>query len=528
MSSKPASYAISERFLNQIWIHQRFPASNLKTDDGKPVSILSPGKLNRDGGPDFRGARIRIGGVLYTGDVELHGRYREWTGHRHNLDPKYNSVILHVVLRANPGRTSPMTRAHRRIPVLVLGDYLNVSGDHAPAGASADEGGERPERIRCYGLNGIVDDASLKSWLLKLATDRIELKGRRYSERLRELAGSHRPRVGEPGREYDDLPFGLYPGELPPPNLDCDLPEANRDGLWEQLMYEGIMEALGYGKNQALFLRLARNLTLRTIAGNFMPPGGGDVSPRLEAAFFRISGLLSETPSKPEKESAKHMKLLRNLWTLSGECYTGEMISAAEWQFFRLRPENFPTLRLAGAARLIPRLIRKGFFGYILQMVRGDVLSARQRYSILEDLFVVRADSFWSNHYRFGERARGELKTLIGKSRAAEIIVNSIVPVCHLHARVNKDTMLEEGTAMLSAECPPGGENSSTTAIAGQLVRRRFVLDSALLHQGALQLHKFYCMEERCSECEVGRVVFRGRTGSTGSHLPSQAGRNIS
>ncbi len=88
MSSKPASYALSERFLRQIWIHQRFPASNLRTDDGKPVSILSPGKLNRDGGPDFRGARIRIGGVLYTGDVELHGRYREWSGHRHDRDPK--------------------------------------------------------------------------------------------------------------------------------------------------------------------------------------------------------------------------------------------------------------------------------------------------------------------------------------------------------------------------------------------------------------------------------------------------------
>jgi hypothetical protein len=191
------------------------------------------------------------------------------------------------------------------------------------------------------------------------------------------------------------------------------------------------------------------------------------------------------------------------------------MIGASEWQFFRLRPENFPTLRLAGAARLIPRLIRKNFFGYILQIVRGDVLSVRQRYSTLESLFTIPAGSFWSTHYRFGERAREEVKTLIGKGRAAELIVNSVIPVCFLHARVYGDIMLEEGASMLSEECPATGENCAISAIADQLIRGRFALDSAMLQQGALQLHKFYCTQNRCSECEVGKVVFRGRTSAT-------------
>jgi uncharacterized protein DUF2851 len=528
MSSKSNSCTISERFFRQTWIHQQFRLSDLRTVDGRPVNILSPGKLNTDGGPDFRGARIRIGGVLYGGDVELHRRYREWVEHRHNRDPKYNSVILHVVLQGDSRKAPPLTRSLRSIPVLILGGYLTPCAVSTRNTSIPGEGAERLPRIRCFGLNDSVETARLKSWLLRLASDRADLKIRRFAERLRELAGDQRLQVGEHRSEYGELPFGLHAGELPEPEEEYGAIDFSREALWEQLMYEGIMEALGYGKNQGLFLRLARNLTLRLIAGNFMPAGPGDGAPKLEAALFRISGLLNPPPSTSEKESARYMKLLRNLWTLCGDCYTGEMIGAGEWQFFRLRPENFPTLRLAGAARLIPRLIRKDFFGYMLQIVRSDVLAVRQRYAILENLLTVPAGPFWSTHYRFGERAGKGVKTLIGKGRAAEIIINSIIPICLLHARIYKDAMLEEGASMLSGECPPAIENGATSAIGNQLIKGRFALDSALLQQGALHLHKFYCTEERCSECEVGKVVFRGRTGLTGALLPSRAGRSTS
>jgi hypothetical protein len=188
------------------------------------------------------------------------------------------------------------------------------------------------------------------------------------------------------------------------------------------------------------------------------------------------------------------------------------VLNGAELQFFRLRPENFPTLRLAGASRLIPKLIEKSFFKYTIQIVKSDVLGVGQKYAILEQLFTVPAGSFWSRHYRFGERARKEVKTLIGKGRAAEIIVNSVIPVCLLYARTFRDRILREGTLALLDHCPPAIGNRATTAIEEQLITGRIALDSAVLQQGALQLYNYYCLDERCGECAVGRVVFNGHT----------------
>src|SRR2546422_5417264 len=97
MSSRSKPFAISEQFIRQLWKNQRFTSSNLKTVDGKPIEILFPGKPNQDGGPDFTGARIRIGSVLYSGDIEIHQRYGDWRAHHHNPDPENKLVILHLV-----------------------------------------------------------------------------------------------------------------------------------------------------------------------------------------------------------------------------------------------------------------------------------------------------------------------------------------------------------------------------------------------------------------------------------------------
>src|SRR5205809_1104272 len=127
MAKRNPSRHIPERFLRQLWKNQQFQTTSLATTDGRSIEVLSPGKTNRNGGPDFTGATIRIGGTLFRGDVELHQHAEEWTTHLHQADAKYNSVILHVVFEARHARSLPSTESRRTLPVLVLSSYLNPS-----------------------------------------------------------------------------------------------------------------------------------------------------------------------------------------------------------------------------------------------------------------------------------------------------------------------------------------------------------------------------------------------------------------
>src|SRR4051812_5271681 len=117
---------IPERFLRQLWKQTAFRTDSLLTPEGQPVEIISSGTLNTDGGPDFSGARVRVGGTLYRGDVELHRSVTEWKLHSHHLDPKYNGVILHVVLHGSASERSLPTLSKRIVPVLMLEPYLST------------------------------------------------------------------------------------------------------------------------------------------------------------------------------------------------------------------------------------------------------------------------------------------------------------------------------------------------------------------------------------------------------------------
>src|SRR5258707_1379198 len=113
MAKRNPSRHVPERFLRQLWKNQQFQPLSLTTADGRTIEVLSPGKPNRNGGPDFRDASIRIGGTLFRGDVELHQHAEEWTTHLHQEDPKYNSVILHVVFDSRHARKLPSTESRR-------------------------------------------------------------------------------------------------------------------------------------------------------------------------------------------------------------------------------------------------------------------------------------------------------------------------------------------------------------------------------------------------------------------------------
>lgn len=501
----PTSLHIPERYLRQIWKYQHFNTKNLFTADHRSIEILSVGTQNDDGGPDFRNAKIKIGGTTYIGDVELHQSLEEWEKHAHHLDAKYNSVILHVVFQGSPASKS-LTKSKRPIPILILEPYLSDKHRLSWRQMMLNERAERLSTIKCYGANKDIEASVIKKWIEKLAVERMELKVRRFEERLKEMVDTQRPALKEPSARYDDAPFGLNPEDLPPPDPKYTQKDFSKKALWEQLLYEGVMEALGYSKNQLPFLKLAKNLPLHYFKDT-VPSSHDEAVLHYEALFFGAAGLLPPSSAMNDAESKVRVHQLKQLWKEFSAQYRGVQMNEGEWQFFRLRPDNFPTVRLAGAARLVQRFVSTNVFKAIIQTTKNQELRATNAVNSLQSLFIVDADDFWSTHYRFGERSGKHLTTLVGKSRANDIVINVVVPICLLYARIFRDKEVRRGTIDLLSQLPPLNSNTITRTMEKQLVRKKFNLDSAMLHQGVLQLYKFYCIEERCNECEIGKIA---------------------
>ncbi len=506
MPRRNPSHDVPERFLKQLWKHQDFARDILRTADNKKIEVLQTGKVNTDSGPDFFDAKIRIGGVLYKGDVELHTEFGDWVKHAHHTDPKYNSVILHVVFQSTQLQETTKTVSDREIPVLFLEHYLTSSFRELWEKMILDERSERLATIRCYEHNNELDSAVIQRWLNKLSIERIELKMRRYDERLKELIDDRKLFLNEPPR-YGEIPFGINPEDLPISEHTYTTRELANAHIWEQLFYEGIMEALGYSKNQEPFLRLARNLQLKWFTEILNPPRLTEED--IQAILFGVAGLLSAPKRIDDTESKEYVSSLQSRWKHFQKMYHKECCIEADWQFFRLRPDNFPTVRLAGAATIIFNLLKKRLLKTLVQILKNKEFNSKERYKEIINLFTVDAKGFWETHYRFGEPAKKNLTKLIGTSRSDEIVQNVVVPLCFLYARIFKDKDVRKATLDMYENCLPASENSILRTIDEQLIKERFKMKNAKLQQGALQLYKFYCVEEKCGECTIGKNVFK-------------------
>ncbi|MGA9363762.1 MAG: DUF2851 family protein [Bacteroidota bacterium] len=495
---------IHERFLHFIWQNKYLALDELKSLDGQRIEIINIGVPNRDAGPDFRGAKMRIGRTLYQGDVEIHHDLTDWQKHFHSKDPKYNRVILHVVLRWHPRKAvvpPPKTQSGRDIPTLVLEPFLTEPLPLVWQRAILDERRDRIQAIRCYGKNDEVPLQLIRSWIEKLAVERMELKIRRFDERLRELVDERRLVVKEPyPRYYDD------PAEIPPPTKEYTQKDFSKKAFWEQLLYEGTMEGLGYSKNQEPFLRLARNISLEFIHQELARDGEDPVL-NLQAMLFGSAGFLSSSKSYDDAETQKYFNSLRKAWRKKRKQYRREVLHEADWQFFRLRPQNFPTVRLAAMSFLLDQLLRKDWMREIIQTFKFGG-KPEDKLSALRLLLSVDAAGYWIEHFTFGGQAHRPMRRLIGLDRVQDIILNTVIPVALLYARIFKDSPVRREALKLYQNLPSAEQNSILKSMRSQLLKGRPSITSAYLQQGAIQLYKFYCVDERCGECEIGKIVF--------------------
>ncbi|HUI10763.1 MAG TPA: DUF2851 family protein [Bacteroidota bacterium] len=450
-----------ETTLRDIWQHQAFNRLPLLTDEGISVAVRFPGTPNADGGPDFTDARIRIGSVLARGDVELHAQSASWHAHGHDADPHYNRVILHAVLRPGRRTHAPRTASGRAVPQVVLSGHVDLR--------------RLPARPRRPGEICLASGARVSPLLLHRKLRR--LGKRKIAARVRALAL----------------------------RLDQIMSEATVNP-WGQLLYECLMEGMGYSKNRRPFLALARSLPIARVAA----AAGGDAH-AAEALLFGEAGLLPPSRSISDKESRGYVRCQRRRWrSLRGE--PRGTLCEADWLFFRMRPANFPTARLAGLCRLIPLIAGEGALERVLAPLERPEATPGAALREIRNLFAVRAAGFWSRHVHF--RARGG-RVRIGRERIHDLVFNAVVPLALLRARREGDTALAR-RALALLEAMPGGFLPSALA---DMERRlgRATLAGRLAREGALRLRARYCLRLLCGRCPALRRSRRRSPGRTWS-----------
>jgi hypothetical protein len=472
---------IPERFLRSIWQKGELFSSPLVTSDGARVAVLSPGVINAGGGPDFTNALIRIGGVLFRGDVELHVRASSWNAHRHSADPHYNRVILHVAVAGTRSRAPQRTASGRRVPLLLLSPFLDpILFDRWVHDS------RRPARL-CNNRDRVLPAHLLRARLRVLGLRRIGNRVRSLGTRLEQIIGEN------------------VTGEAAP------LATHGTSGAWDQILYECLLEGMGYASNRSSFLALARSVPLSLLKAH----GLGNTR-RMQALLFGGAGLLPPVRTLPDPESRSYVRRLRRIWHAHRGPGGAPAMAEGEWMFFRMRPANFPTARLAAFCFLLPSFFAGRPLCRILDIAGRSGTTPRVRRRALEAMFRISPEGYWAAHLHFRPvKGRGGIVAL-GRSRVHELIVNGIVPILLLRARLGADRRLRSASLLLLSAGAGRGDNSVTRLVNAALTGRRNVLGSPLEQQGILHMYRLYCSRGRCTLCPV-RPRRRRRTPPDGA-----------
>ncbi|MCH7958862.1 MAG: DUF2851 family protein [Candidatus Hydrogenedentes bacterium] len=445
--------AISEDVVQCIWYDQLFRSEGLETEDGTSLKVVSPGWWNRGEGPDFKGAQIEVNGRLRTGDVEVDLKHAHWRGHGHNVDPRYDEVLLHVVLESEPSRAPIRTASGQSVQTLLLPRFLEndvmeiadrVQLDDYPFAVPATRG-HCAALVEAHGKGRLTE-------LLHLAGEwRMLFKARAMRERME--------RVGE-----------------------------------NQAVYESFLAACGFSHFKFHMRAIAQQLhydRARQLAR--------EDPLLLEAAFLQIAGLLPKT--LPEGTTAiPHFARLR---ALRRDRLAGLRTIPLEWKRVGVRPNNNPERRLAGAARFVARTAPAGICESLEAIWREDAppLTRRRKF---EALFPG-AQGFWATHCTWTGKRMERPSAPLGPGRIRSIIGNIFVTAGLALARQRRDRLMEERVLDFFASLPQEVENKVQKIMLPRMFgeQPRPKIDFRM-QQGLLQMHSDWCeANPSCRNCRV-------------------------
>lgn len=439
---------VPEALVHDLWRHQRFDSENLTTTKGHSVQILDPGRPHTDAGPDFRNAHVRIGSMDWRGHVEIHTSSGEWFEHEHHTDPRYDSVVLHVSLHADVWTGGLLRSDESTLPEIVLYPRLDT-----PLRELLHTYHTRPDddTLPCASRWDAVPDATKRSWISTLAEERINDKRDRLAERSESALAHH--------------------------------------------LQERLFAGLGYAKNDEPMSTLARRLPPSKVRSIDNPRNR-------EALHLGVANLLPKPKDllDADRETADYAMDLRDRFRRLQVQFDVPVMATTSWTFFRLRPNNFPSLRIAQAAAWYDSdaLLADDPLPPLRSALTTDTPT-----EALQKVLASTPPPFWKTHYHLKSDA-SEHDPSLGSSRRETLIVNAVVPVLLLDAHRRDDPTQAEAAMDVLRSLP---------APRDSVVRRFRNLgtdaQSAFEAQGLHQLYRTYCQKGGCLDCDIGQHLLK-------------------
>jgi hypothetical protein len=418
---------MKEDFLHYIWQHKLFSVHDLKTTDGEQIEIIDVGKKNTNAGPDFFNAKIKIGDKLWAGNVEIHLQSSDWKLHGHETNNDYQSIILHVVKQADK---DIFRTSGEKIPQLELKYSAQIEENYEQLLTKKDT-------LPCANKLNQVPDIFILSWMNTLLTERLLRKTETIANLL----------------------------------------DQNKNN-WEEAFYIILARNFGFGINGEPFERLAKSLPLI-----YLQKHKNNIT-QIEALLFGQAGLL---PTKGEEDYSK--KLIAEYDFLRAK-FELTPLDNAGWKLLRLRPSNFPHIRIAQFASLIHQSSK--LFSKIIE---------RPDYDYITSLFSVQLSDYWDTHYTFKKESTKQSKQL-GKNAINTLLINTVVPFLFYYGKSNEDIDLQEKAISLLEKIPPE-KNSIISEWECFGVKLKNSFDT----QAMIELKTNYCDKKDCLRCRIGHKI---------------------
>jgi hypothetical protein len=418
---------MNEELLHFLWLHKIYKPGLFFTDQEHQMEVIHPGLPNTNAGPDFFNAKVKIDEVIWAGNVEIHLKASDWDQHHHHKDPLYDNVILHVVLH-NDRKIS--TSSGRLVPCWEMEIPENILKDYQSL--KTHKGW-----VACENFIHAVPRFEIDTWIERMLIEKLEIKVKGIGELLKTYCND-----------------------------------------WQQVFFVVLARNFGFGVNGDSFEQLARNIPWQIILKN------ADAADKVEALFLGQAGFLDVLVHEDDYVS----KLARE-YHLMKQKYKLTPMSSHRWKFLRMRPGNFPTIRLVQLAALI-----SGNAFLLDELLScSDLGEARK-------LLNASPSDYWNQHYRPGVPGLQKSKR-IGRQAIDLLILNTVIPLFFAYGKLRSNPLLQQRALDWLAMLPPE-KNSVVDGWSRQSIGIKAM--SSAESQGLVYLKKNYCDHKKCLSCRIG------------------------
>ena len=419
---------MTEDFLHYVWKFQKFSTNRLVTTNDESIVVEKVGAHNFNSGPDFFNAQVSINNQLWAGNVEVHLKSSDWYAHHHENDEAYDNVLLHVVWEFD---VEVFRKDNSVIPTLELKTIVPEKLLQNYKILTA----KKQEWIPCERDFSKVDDFIYDNWLESLYVERLKQKSALIEEELRK-SNNH----------------------------------------WESVLYKLLCKNFGLKVNGESFYSVANSIDYNLIAKS-------KNTITFEALLLGQAGLLEQ------KNEDSYYNNLKENYTFLKHKYQLDNSQIIASKYFRLRPSNFPTIRLSQFSNLYQKT--PSLFSKIVKMK-----STKEMY----DLFNVSASEYWDSHYNFGVLSFNRKKKLT-KPFIDLLLINTIIPILFAYGKQISFNNSEE--LLKIAAFIPSEKNS----VINNFNLLRSTVKNSLQSQALLQLKNEYCNKKKCLQCVIGNSI---------------------